>query len=269
MKKLTITVLLGLSSMSGWGACTYNFDATDLEIQQTNTGAVPPVRKFPILNANTGSFTLENNAYQYLASTSTFAQSLSRYMHGTSTTIVGDKNLTNNGRYVVELKINNFSDIPTGAYVGNQSGVFTLGYNFYGIKNGNLKYGGFLWVSNSDQDKTKKVFISFSDLGAGVNYGKEYEISYNTANNYKIGLYFDQDTKQIGINLNGLDKGFINNTPLSESASQMSFQMFGLVGGYSTTLPNTFQPSETIIFDGSQTSLNYTTNSKDICGNVI
>lgn len=269
MKKLTIALFSGMMSMSGWAACIYNFDATEAQIKQANVGTVPPVRKFPILNTNTGAFTLENASYQYLASTSAFVQSLSNYINGASNTITGDKNLSNNGRYVVELKINNFSDIPIGTYVGTQSGVFTLGYNFYGIKNGNLKYGGFLWVTNSDQTKTKKVFISFSDLETGANYGKEYEISYNIVNNYIIGLYFDQDTKQIGINLNGIDKGFVNNVPLAGSVSQISFQMFGLAGGYPTTLPNTFQPSETIIFDASQMSLNYSTNSKDICGNTL
>jgi len=269
VKKIIIGLIIGTISLESWGACSYNFDATTTEIQQMIGNPIPPAKKFPYLNGTTASFPLENSSYQYHASTTAFAQSYKNYMNGTNSTILGDKNLSSTGNYAVELKIDNFADIPIGSHSSNQSGVYTLGYSFYGIKNGNLKYGGFVWIVNSDDAKTKTVYISFSDLGAGINYGKEFDIGYNTANNYRIGLYLDQDAKQIGINLNGVDKGYINNTPLSDLATQISFQMFGLVGGYPTLLTGTYQPTETLIFDSNQMTLNYSSNTKDICGNKI
>ncbi|MFW1800860.1 DUF4882 family protein [Acinetobacter nematophilus] len=269
MKKLTLALVTGLMSVSGWSACTYNFDTTEIEIQQMSNNLIPPAKKFSSLNETTGSFTLESNSYQYWASTSSFLNSYKKYMNGTSSTITGDKTIQNTGRYSVELKINDFADIPNGTYVGNQSGVFNLGYNFFGIKNGSLKYGGFLWIVNSDQAKTKTVFVTLTDLSIGANYGKEFQLSYNTPNNYIVGLYFDQDARQIGINLNGIDKGFINNVPLHEAATQVSFQMYGTSGGYPASLPKTFKPTQTLIFDASQITLKYLTGTKDICGNTI
>lgn len=269
MKKLTLALVTALMSVSGWTACNYNFDATETEIQQMSSTLIPPAKKFLNLNGTTGSITLESNSYQYWASTSSFLNSYKNYMNGTSSTITGDKTIQNTGRYAVELRINDFAEIPMGTYAGSQSGVYNLGYNFFGIKNGNLKYGGFLWVVNSDQTKNKTVFVTVTDLGSGVNYAKEFQLNYNAPTNYIVGLYFDQDARQIGINLNGTDKGFINNVPLQESATQVSFQMFGTSGGYPASLPKTFKPSQTMIFDASQTTLKYLSNTKDICGNTI
>lgn len=269
MKRMIFGLMINSICISSWAACSYDFDATNTEIQQMIGNPIPLAKKFPYLNGATASFLLENSSYQYHASTSSFAQSYKNYINGTNNTILGDKNLSSTGMYAVELKIDNFADIPIGSHSGNQSGVYTLGYNFYGIKNGNLKYGGFVWLTNSDDTKTKKVYVSFSDLGAGINYEKEFDIAYSSANNYKIGLYLDQDSKQIGINLNGIDKGYINNTPLSDSATQISFQMFGLVGGYPTSLIGTYQPTETLIFERSQMTLNYSSNTKGICENTI
>lgn len=106
-------------------------------------------------------------------------------------------------------------------------------------------------------------------MGTGINYEKEFDIAYNSANNYKIGLYLDQDSEQIGINLNGIDKGYINNTPLTDLATQISFQMFGPVGGYPISLIDTYQPTETLVPDHSQMTLNYSSNTKDICGSAV
>lgn len=265
-KHIIMGILLGGVAVNGWATCTYNFDATALEIQQMNPGATPPAKKFTIQSQNTGSFLLENKSYQYYANSAVLAQSL-KNLNSNSGLVTGDKTLPANGKLAFEFKINDFADIPPGSYTGTSSGVHLTGLNFYGTKNGAVKFMGTLWVLNSDDAKTKTVAFSLTDM-AGGQFGQEYNIPFNTPNGYRVGIYLDQDSKQIGINLNGQDKGYINNTPLS-SASEIGVQLVGLSGGYPLSLSGAFYPSSSLIFDSAQITQNYAAGTKDICGNAL
>lgn len=267
MKKIILGLSIGLASVTSWSACTYNFDATELEMQQANPSVTPLLKKFPVFSGATGSFTLQSPTYQYHAMSKKLVTAMPDAL--TSMSLVGDKVINNTGIYALELKINDFADIPIGTYTGTSSGTATLGYNFYAMKNSEVVMVGFVWVLNSDQTKKKQVFINYADISSGAVSGKEYDIPYNSPNNYKVGVYFDQNAKKMGVNLNGVNQGYISNTPYSTAPTELSIGLLGLSGGYPASLPNTFHPSMTLITDAQQMSLTYPFGSKDICGNVI
>ncbi|MEG0482146.1 MAG: DUF4882 family protein [Acinetobacter sp.] len=267
MKNLLLALTLSTFATGSWAACPYNLDATELEIQQSNPSATPPLKKFPVFLGSTGSFTLQAPSFQYHAMSKKLATAMPTAF--TSMTIAGDKIISNTGIYAIELKINDFANIPLGTHTSTSSGVTTLGYNFYAMKNNAIVMAGFVWIMNSDDTKKKQVVVDYVDLSSGTSTGKQYDIPYSSPNNYKIGVYFDQNAKKMGVNLNGVNQGYISNTSYSIAPTELSIDLMGLSGGYPTSLPSTFHPSMTLITDAQQMSLTYPSGSKDICGNIL
>ncbi len=124
--------------------------------------------------------------------------------------------------------------------------------------------------NNSFSDSIPRVLIvhiakktSGSDI---VLYSHFY--SYDNQANQKTGLYFNQDTKQIGLIINGINQGYVVN--MTEKLKEVGFALTGSLSAFAANSPNLGKVlSQEFIFDHSQLSSGYPAGTKDICGNPL
>ncbi|MDR3027254.1 MAG: DUF4882 domain-containing protein [Acinetobacter sp.] len=267
MKKLTIAILTGLMSASGWSACTYNFDATNSQI--SNLGAVPFTNNSgQIVSANVTS-----DKKMYLTSS---AEGLNGYLTNSGT---GDKTLPSSGILAFEVAIPKFIlSKPSNGEVeadiilfskdsvnqGVLSGMIYLhsGYNNVSGYSENARVGGFLgggsYTMNNGQMTINNPSVSLPFTGATLPLNS----------NYRVGIYLNQNSKQLGLIINGVNKGYVFNY-------EKSLLNLGVILGLTTAR---LTPSDNVlnqevklslVTDKNEFQFTYPTGTKDICGNTI
>ena len=132
--------------------------------------------------------------------------------------------------------------------VGNQRAVgMTLGY----------------FNNRADQPNSHELFIIVGD-----NYVQKFPVTGSTNGYQRFGFYVNQDTKKVGLIVNGVNKGYIES--FTNKPSAISFQMGS---GYTRLAQNSpvlnQEVSIELITDKNQFQFTYPTGTKDICGNVI
>ncbi len=84
----------------------------------------------------------------------------------------------------------------------------------------------------------------------------------------RIGFYFDQDAKKIGIIVNGVNKGYLAN--YSEGFNHFAFAALGGQAGMNSSSANiNKEVSAELVVDHSKLQFNYPSGTKDICGNAL
>ncbi|OTG67668.1 DUF4882 family protein [Acinetobacter silvestris] len=89
----------------------------------------------------------------------------------------------------------------------------------------------------------------------------------STSDGYQqIGIYINQNTKQMGVIYNGVNKGYISTHP--QKIANLSFEMNMSSYGVEATSPNIGKDlSVDLITDKSKFSFIYPVGTKDICNN--
>ncbi|MGR2824939.1 DUF4882 domain-containing protein [Acinetobacter sp. 1124_18A] len=249
--------------------CQYNFDATQEDYDLWNIQNIEedtPIKKFPEISGQKFSFRIDPmtaNEYSYIEYTEQTKIKLN------SINDIGDFVLPYKGIIALEIEFK----IPTielgqSNYI---STVFLTGTtnNRYTVR---LHYG-----FNSGAYST-----DFGKISPNVNYSLTYRLSnlngpvfsyydskkviFNTNGYQRLGIYINQDAKQVGFILNGVDLGYKSNLPaplanlslmLSSSAGVFSEHLFGQ------------ELSTELITDRNALQFNYPQGTTDMCGNAI
>lgn len=253
MKKLTIALATGLMSMSGWSACTYNFDATQVQISAVFSG----FQKFPNIVGQKTSFTTavtpENSQQMYIAAN---GNAISGQSNGSA--------VPQSGIFAYEYKIK----VPTTLLPNNEQIFMYPNYAdaYYDNGKGQIValYANHLLGSTTPN----KVTIGVGSTVDGATGMIELPLTSTTDGYQKIGIYVNQDTKQVGVIYNGVNKGYVSTNP--SKINSLAFTNGMAYYGTDSTSPNIGKVhSVELITDKNQFQFTYPTGTKDICGNTI
>jgi hypothetical protein len=255
MKKLTIAILIGLMSASGWGACTYDLDATQAQI--STFPSFPTSTKFPNITSQEVSHLIRNNDNDPF-NISAFAATSATF---TQTKPLGDKIIGTNGIYATEYKIDNFYT----PLINNDNYIYHgLAINLSNASSA-VKIGQVILVN--DNSGLNLVFFMQNPDGSN-SVDLKYPISNSVSMPFRFGIYVNQDSKKIGLNVNGVDKGYlvsftgnINKIGFVPSSAQARI-------GTGSNIVGSLIKGELII-DKAKYGLTYALGTKDICGNTI
>ena len=257
MKKVILTAMTGLM-MAGqaFSACPYTLDATQAQISSIWSNGI----KFPTISGQTVSFnaTASTASYEYEALNSTFAQSMiSAAPSGDAVT--GNKVLPSSttGTYAVEFKFDGLNSLVTGSQMMSMMSSIT------GTKNNERVFYGWTVV-----DKNQNTITAMLIDTKGVKYYSKVVTINGTTNTEKVGWYINQNTKQVGVVINGVNQGYL--AAITETPAEVGVVMMAGYQGLTSTSPYVGQTlSGTLITDGSQMTQTYLTGTKDICGNTL
>lgn len=242
--------------MSGWSACTYNFDATQAQITQAFNGAS---RFSDVNNSKVGfNFTPSTNDIVYAAFSSTFANALSQSRKSFWQT-TGDQLIQTTGILAFEFKIKvpNYT-LPQGETLI----LFPIGVS--GTTSGNQN--AFMIMQGNNNNDSTAFHIAAGAYGSAQSV---IEPLVTTPSGFqKFGFYINQDTKQIGLTVNGINKGYIGtySTPATNFAADFTALIKPLATNASVLGQNV---SFELITDRNNLTEPFPLGAKDICGNVI
>ncbi|WP_287911859.1 DUF4882 family protein [Acinetobacter sp.] len=255
MKKLTIALLTGLMSASGWSACSYNFDATQAQISAV-LPTLNPIKMVNLSNSKTQILlSSSQNTQYYLALSSDIANKKIALMNSNSYLLPkGDLNIPTTGTLAYELEIKT----PLNLLYGEQ-----------------ITIGPLLAVGTSDSSNSSGIIASQYDsnnLGV-VGYNNfQTSSSQNYATNVsgknRIGVYFNQSTKNWGVIINGVNKGYVGH--LDYAVDNYGFQFSVGTSGFTQSSPSIGKAvTVELITDKNLFEFVYPSGAKDICGNTI
>lgn len=253
MKKILLGLGLALVSFTSWSACDYNFDATQADIQSQGS------ERFTSVNGSEVSYntTLANKVYVAM-SKSIFNTILSNPDSTTAyNSLTGDKILNTSGIQAFEFKIK----VPE---IKNNTTML----NIFPIMAGGKMANG----------ENMNIMISYQKLGStnsfyvntafAKNIGQVIQLPVqNTADGYqRIGIYLNQNSNQLGVIFNGVNKGYIDTYP-----SKLK-NIFYSIGSNYTNMTATDVGKEIrikLLLDSVDLLKMYPTGTTDICGNMI
>ena len=277
MKKYLISAAL-VSVLAGGQAmavCPYTLDATATQISQITQTLSPP-SKFPSVNLGTqrvsGSLSASPAiATVLVAGSATGIQKFLDYQTNPSGTALGDHTLPSSGIVVAEYRFNNFAAQLTGSeYQYLNSGFEFSASNGDNANPKNMGVSVALTNYNSlspAKQTTELLVMVYDRVTNSILTWNTYPVSQPVANTFRVGLYVNQDSKQIGLNLNGINKGYI--ATLNDAISHAAFMPAATSQLTSTSGVIGQSVSGTLITDASQMTLTYPSGAKDICGNTI
>jgi len=247
MKKIIISLAFGLASVNSWSICAYNLDATQADLQSQLS------ERFPSVTGSEVSYstTLTNKIYS--------AMSKSIYNNlvtsaGDFNTLNGDKELATNGIQAFEFKfklpqildnktmLNIFPIIAGGKMLNGENINFMISYQKLGSVN------SFYLTLTSPNNVGQTTTLPIQTTSDGYQY---------------LGIYLNQNSNQIGVIFNGVNKGYIDNYP-----SKLKNIFFTINSNYTDMTNQDVGKNVEIklITDSSQISQSYPTSTTDICG---
>lgn len=259
MKNIILGTIIVTSTIgNSFAACTYNLDATTAEIE-----ALPstiPTTKFPTITNQKSSFlipnfqTNSNTIQMYMGTSSDIAQKIAI----NNQNIIVDKSIGTNGEYAVEFLIDNFIRNPI-----TDDGYVSMGFSFIlSNTSKSIKIGTVNLINEPRNGINLNVSLPKDD-GSGEN-SFTYPIPSIPAAGLRVGLFINQNSKQIGLNINGVNKGYIDS--FSSTPNKIGFITYGVAMAFNAGDPNIGKTiSGELITDKSKITLNYAAGTKDIC----
>ena len=269
MKKLTIAMLTGLMSASGWSACTYNFDASLSQIQALAGYSVPNLVLFPQNSNQKIGLTLQSgmpagsagDVMMHYGTSSAYANNTIEYLKTKSGTI-GDKTLPSTGMVAIEFSYK----VPSTLSQGGLSTPIGFGGN---MENGKIFQIVTFYTNGNDGNNSFNKFW-FSLLGEGASQVDLKNLNGSQVTNatqlQKIGIYINQVSNQIGLIVNGVNQGYVYTLP--SKAKNFGVMATALSQNIATVDANK-QYSVELITDATKMTQTYPTGAKDVCGNII
>lgn len=254
--------------------CKYNFDATqeDYDLWNNEHTDYWPIKIFPLIIGQKFSLKVEpmpENEYGTVEYVARSKASLN------STNDIGDLIIPHTGIIAFEIELK----IPTSALgsssLGNST-YYSSGIGFNGVTNNgytirsNFRFNMGTYDPDFGENPARlsySVAYRLSDeTGPDSRYSKGQNMT-NNANGYqRLGIYINQNTKQVGFIINGVDQGYKSTLPaplenirffVSSDISIDAEQLFGQ------------ELSNELITDRNALQFNYPQGTTDICGNAI
>lgn len=213
--------------------CKYNFDATqeDYDLWNNEHTDYWPIKIFPLIIGQKFSLKVEpmpENEYGTVEYVARSKASLN------STNDIGDLIIPHTGIIAFEIELK----IPTSALgsssLGNST-YYSSGIGFNGVTNNGYTVRSTLRFNMGTYDPDfgeNPARLSYSvayrlsdETGPDSRYSKGQNMT-NNANGYqRLGIYINQNTKQVGFIINGVDQGYKSTLPAPLENIRFLFQV--------------------------------------------
>ncbi|MDO3658006.1 DUF4882 family protein [Acinetobacter genomosp. 15BJ] len=252
--------------------CSYDFDATAEDI----SSLYPHYCKYPVVEGQKFSFKAQANQESvfFAAYSKALITQIKDLNNGVIQTLEGEKSISPTGIVAFENELNvlplrpltNLPEANTGILI--ESGVYGV------LSDGTYLMIGCGFATNQSINELDDTILGnaivvkvahVSTSGTLDFFQKLYAINETSLELQRIGIYINQNTKQIGFVLNGVDLGYLYNfNNLLQSAFFVSTSM---VSQLVNDIGSEF--STEVITDHSRIKLEYPAGTTDICGNLI
>jgi len=287
VKKIILATIMGFSSVTGaFAECTYSFDATlqDLKALEAAKGGSSANYRYieqvaNINSANQSGYDLikyysNKDVDLYLASKK-YTQFKTQYVLDTPDNVpLIDKTIATSDIFVQEfifdvnnIKINlgtssqmyQYGFFLTGSSQNRAeftlNVIFSKGNNYSGVMNGDAIY--LLGLSYKADGTGKLAPLSLANTTNPVQVPADGKV--------RVGIYVNQNTKQVGYIINGMNYGYTN-LIMENKLKYMSYT--GVIN--QDHFANSTLTGKTVglqlVTDKSKMQFTYPTGAKDICG---
>ena len=252
--------------------CSYDFDATAEDI----SSLYPHYCKYPVVEGQKFSFKAHANQESvFLAAYSKeLIKQIKDLNNGVIQTLEGEKIISPTGIVAFENEISVLPLPPLTTLPEVNTGI-SIENGIYGVlSDGTYLMIGCGFATNQSINELDDTILGnaivvkvahVSNSGTLDFFQKPYVINETSSEHQRVGVYINQNTKQIGFVLNGLDLGYLYNfNNLLQSAFFVSTSM---VSQLVNDVDSEF--STEIITDHSRMKLEYPVGTTDICSNLI
>ncbi|MDO7229364.1 DUF4882 family protein [Acinetobacter nosocomialis] len=287
MKKIILATIIGISGMSNsFAECTYNFDASlqDLKAyeaakaaQATNHRYVEQVAN--INNVNQSGYDViryySNKDVDTLLASKKYIQFKTQYPFDTpGNAPLIDKPIASSDIFVQEFifDVNNLR-----VNLGNNSQMYEYGFNISGSSESKLEFTLNLMFTKGNNYSGIMDGDSISSFGATYKLDGNGNLAFLSAarttnpvevptdGKVRVGIYVNQNTKQVGYIINGNNYGYLSLT------MENKLKYIGFMGVINQDhFANSALTGKTVglqlVTDKSKMQFTYPTGAKDICG---
>jgi hypothetical protein len=236
--------------------CSFSFNATQAQIQQAYPNSSSTILKFPIINGMKASYTVAANP-DMGTKLNYFALNGDGYKFA----------LPQKGIIAYEYQFK----VPTTVISGEGNIVFlpTIGR---GVGEDQIPFSVIIVYANNFDPKQNQNNIAVGvynyNNGSGSTSGQAFDVSSTPSGYQRLGIYINQDTKQVGAIFNGVNAGYIG----TASTKPVNYYFEMNTGQYAIPAGNAVigqEISQELILDKSQLQFKYPVGTKDICGAVL
>ena len=254
MKKIILATIMGFSGVSSvFAECTYSFDATLAQLQSLGNTSV---QKFPTITGNKFSYKTSQQSPIYTAYSQDYlTRALAANDNQASLYTRGDKIIPTTGIIAFEYKIK----VPT---LGNTGFVNIFPTLAAGIMQ-NGKAMNIIVAYQHGPTTNHFYFQTTSNDDALVSNGFKLAPEVTSDGYQKIGIYINQNSNQVGLVFNGINKGYFATFP-----SKLDNLYFSLTSNFYdlAAIDANKDVSIEFLLDKSKITQSYPTGTKDICG---
>lgn len=274
-KLIPQTLLAQTNSLTSAPVCQYNFDATqeDFDLWNNEHSDYWSMKIFPLITGQKFGLKVEQPIPESEYGTVEYVARSKATLN--SSNEVGDLTIPHTGIIAFEMELK----IPTSA-LGNSSlgnsAYYSSAIGFNGVTNNGYTIRSNYWFDMGTYDP------DFGENPARLYYSVAYRLSdnsgpdnpyykgqnmTNSSNGYqRLGIYINQNTKQVGFIVNGVDQGYKSTLPaplenisfsVSSAISIDAEQLFGQ------------ELSNELITDRNALQFSYPQGTTDMCGNAI
>jgi len=267
-EKLAPQMLLAqTNSFNSAPVCKYSFDATQEDYDLFNTQNLdrPPMKIFPLINGQKFGFKVEpvtEDNYGYLDYNAKSKAKMN------STSYEGDFLLPNKGIVAFEMELK----VPT---LSSSTSSYSADISFNGITDNNytIRSNYHFDIGAHDFEFGENPPRLYHSLSSEVgdyelidHYFKNKKMTDNKNEYQRLGIYINQNTKQVGFISNGVDEGY--QFILPGALQKIAFSVNGNIDILSTNLFGQ-ELSNELITDRNALQYNYPQGTTDMCGNAI
>lgn len=287
MKKIILATIIGMSGMSNsFAECTYSFDATlqDIKAFEAANGANTANYRYAeqvanINNTNQSGYDVinyySNKDVDKLLASKKYIQFKTQYPSDTpDNVVIIDKAIGSSDIFAQEFifDVNNLK-----VNLGNNSQMYEYGFVITGSSESKVELTLNLMFAKGNNYSGVLNGDAIASLGATYKSDGNGHLTYLSANRtnnpvqvptdgkVRVGIYVNQNTKQIGYIVNGVNYGYLNLT-MENKLKYISFM--GAIN--QDHFANSALTGKTVglqlITDKSKMQFTYPTGTKDICG---
>lgn len=302
MKRIALGLTLGMTSMGAWSICPYNFDVTQDQILKISAVSSNQANVFPVISGQKVSFKLVettnlSKGKGYLATSKEFANIWIAAMAPATTAsltntysklltknnlklsvknnltspniqtpsqssinIYGDKAIPQIGILAFEFRFKLINQLSTG-----QVATFPVPVSAFGqTQSGETITLGTFYANNNSNNVLSSTVATNLDI---LNPANPIYKEYITQEGYQhIGFYINQSSHQIGLIINGVNKGYVATLP-----SKLKNIGFFIPFEYGYIEPEFLNKeiSAELITERSKLQFSYPSGATDICGVAV